>query len=483
MSDRNPPLESPAQTISARELAEAKRRLEGVVDSAMDAIITIDAQNRIILFNPAAETMFGVPQEEALGAPINRFIPQRYRTDHDKHMRQFRDTGATARRMGALGAVNGLRANGEEFPLEASISQVEINGEVLGTVILRDITERNANEDARLMLAREVDHRAKNALAVVQALVALTSAPTTEAFVAAVRGRVAALARAHSLLAQNHWKGADLAHLIKDEIAPYQKPGQVVASGPDIMVQPNAVQPISLIVHELATNAVKYGALSSQYGQVDIQWRLLADGRLRLDWCESGGPPTAVPRNQGFGSTLINAVGARQLNGEIIVQWPREGIKVTVIMPPDRFRAESLRPPEAKARAPEPEKQEGRLLLVEDEMLVAIELSKALREYGWEIIGPAATLDEAYELLADDGPPDAAVLDVNLNGEMVYPLADLLDARGVPFLFCSGYEALEGGERFVSHPVVRKPTSLAMLMSELRRILPRGNHAPMARAT
>lgn len=483
MSDRNPPPQSCADIASARQLAEANRRLEGIVDSAMDAIITIDSRNRIILFNPAAEVMFGVPRAEALGEDLNRFLPERYRALHDAHVRQFRDTGATARRMGALGAISGLRANGEEFPIEASISQVEIDGEVLGTVILRDITERKANEESRLILAREVDHRAKNALAVVQALVALTSAPTTEAFVAAVRGRVAALARAHSLLAQSSWKGADLARLIMDEVMPYQKPGQVRPHGPDIMIQPNAVQPISLIVHELATNAIKYGALSSQYGRINVDWWILADGRLRLDWQESGGPPTSPPRNQGFGSTLINTVGARQLHSEISVQWPREGVKVSVILPYDRFRAETLPMPADRFRSSEPEPQEGRLLLVEDELLVAIELSKALREYGWEIIGPAATLDEAYALLAEDVPPDAAVLDVNLNGEMVYPLADLLDARGVPFLFCSGYEALEVGERFVSHPVVRKPTSLAMLMSELRRILPRGTQAPMAQAT
>ena len=193
-----------------RTVLETKRRLEGIVDSAMDAIITIDERQRIILFNPAAEKMFGVSNGEAIGEPISRFIPQRYRAGHDDHIRRFRSTGVTGRRMGALGAISGLRADGDEFPIEASISQVDVEGERLATVILRDITERLANEEARLLLAREVDHRAKNALAVVQALVSMTTAPTKEDFIVAVNGRVGALGRAHRLLAQNRWQGGDL---------------------------------------------------------------------------------------------------------------------------------------------------------------------------------------------------------------------------------------------------------------------------------
>lgn len=146
----------------------------------MDAIITINEDQRVILFNPAAEQMFGVSTDEALGESISRFIPERFRRGHDQHILRFGDTGVTGRRMGALGAISGLRSDGTEFPIEASISQVDTGKERLATVILRDITERLANEEARLLLAREVDHRAKNALAVVQALVSLTTAPTVE---------------------------------------------------------------------------------------------------------------------------------------------------------------------------------------------------------------------------------------------------------------------------------------------------------------
>src|SRR5258706_345876 len=158
------------------------RRLEGIVASAMDAIITINDQQAVILFNPAAERMFGLPAAEAMGAHISQFMPDRFRATHSDHIGRFAKTGVTNRQMGSLGAISGLRADGAEFPLEASISQVEVGGVKIATVILRDITERLANEEARHLLSREVDHRAKNALAVVQALVSLTKAPTKEQF-------------------------------------------------------------------------------------------------------------------------------------------------------------------------------------------------------------------------------------------------------------------------------------------------------------
>jgi PAS domain S-box-containing protein len=465
---------------SSREVGDAKRRLEGIVDSAMDAIITIDERNNIVLFNPAAENMFGVARGEAIGEPISRFIPQRFRAGHDEHIERFRRTGVTGRSMGALGAISGLRADNEEFPIEASISQVDIGGERLATVILRDITERRANEEARLMLAREVDHRAKNALAVVQALVALTTAPTTEAFVAAIRGRIAALARAHSLLAQNRWKGGDLSDIVREEAAAYGKPGQIHISGPDLALGPDAVQPISLILHELATNAVKYGALSQPEGRVDLSWEIDAEGKLIIQWAESGGPPVVEPSTRGFGSTLITTMGAKQLGGEISMDWRGGGIVVHAALPKESYRSDQLRqgPPQLPEDGRRERASEGRLLIVEDETLVALELSKAMQDSGWDVMGPASTLEEAFRLLAGGEQPDAAVLDVNLHGEMVYPLADLLETRGVPFLFCSGYEMLNHGNRYRHSPIVRKPTSFALLMAELRKIVPIGAKGP-----
>ena len=455
------------------DAAESIRRLQGIVGSAMDAIITINDAQLIMLFNPAAERMFGVLAADAIGAPIERFIPERFRAGHSEHIRRFKEAGVTNRRMGALGAISGVRANGQEFPLEASISKVEIGDLRIATVILRDITEREANEEARLLLAREVDHRAKNALAVVQAVVSLTRAPTKEAFVAAVRGRISALGRAHSLLAQNRWQGGDLTQIIADETAPYLRPGQIEISAPAIVVGPDAVQPLSLLIHELATNAVKHGALSADQGRVHVAVRILPDQRLELSWTESGGPAVEAPTAMGFGSTLVTEVVRRQLGGEIVLDWLAEGLSLIAILPVATFRR-SPAPGAGPAGGVPPETPEpiGRLrvLVAEDEMLIAMELSAALGALGWEVVGPAATIDEAIGLIESTPDLDVAVLDVNLGGQLAYPIAERLRELGVPFVFCTGYEQVDPNARYNDCPIVRKPVDIRHLTDELLRV-------------
>jgi len=462
---------------ASRDAAEVTRRLEGIVASAMDAIITVDHNQHIVLFNPAAERMFAVSAEVALGEHISSFIPERFRSVHADHISRFTETGATNRAMGSLGAISGLRANGEEFPIEASISQVLVGGERLATVILRDITERKANEEARHLLAREVDHRAKNALAVVQALVSLTRAPTVEAFVAAVRGRVSSLGRAHSLLALNRWEGAALAQIITDECAAYQHPGQVRIHGPSITLNAHAVQPVALLIHELATNAVKYGSLSMERGVVEVRVAILEGGALELAWCERAGPPVAAPTVTGFGSTLISQVVTRQLGGEIKIDWSGDGLTMVAVLPTSTFRQEAPSASASKTMGRQtsaPAAKGDRLLIVEDETLLAMELSDKLSALGWHIIGPVSSVEEAFRLIAEDALPDVAMLDINLKGHLVYPLADLLQRGGVPFVFCTGYEQVDEPERYRTSPMIRKPVNIGQLAGELHRLCDSG---------
>jgi len=462
-----------------REIRNAERRLEGIVDSAMDAIITIDEGQNIVLFNPAAERMFGMSRAEALGQPISLLIPPRFREGHGDHIRRFREMGVTGRRMGALGAISGLRKDGHEFPIEASISHVDVDGERLATVILRDITERIANEEARLLLAREVDHRAKNALAVVQALVSQTTAPTTEAFIAAVRGRVGALGRAHGLLAQSRWQGGDMTQLIAEQIEPYHMPGRIRSAGERVVLSPNAVQPFSLLIHELATNAVKHGALSLPEGKVQVSWRFEPGGDLLFDWTETGGPPPNLG-DKGFGTTLMSTV-LRQLGGQIAIDWTGSGIVAHVRLPRVHCRAGATDEPKAAlSEPPVRSATKCRVLVVEDEALVGMEIGKALEAEGFEVLGPAGTLEEAFELLSGGAPPTAAVLDINLNGQLVYPVADLLRARTIPYLFCTGY-ATVADERHGGRPVVHKPANMRLLVDEVHRLCGTGGATPTGR--
>jgi PAS domain S-box-containing protein len=415
-----------------------------------------------------------VSADRALGRPIADFLPERFRASHDEHIRRFREAGVTNRRMGALGAVSGLRASGEEFPVEASISQVEVAGERLLTVILRDITERRMNEEARLLLAREVDHRAKNALAVAQSLIKLTRADSKEDYVAAVQGRMSALVRAHSLLAQASWQGADLEQTIGDEIDAYIRTGQASISGPRVTLAANAVQPVSLVFHEMATNAIKHGALRAPHGRVELRWR--AEGEaLVFIWDESGGPPVSRPSRKGFGSTLLHEVVTRQLRGEIRHTWRRSGLRARIEIAPVMFRLERrAAAPHAVAAMPADVRPiragAGRVLVVEDESLIAMELKADLAERGWTVVGPAQSLTEGLAAVRGGEALDAAVLDVNLAGRAVYPLAVELRTRGVPFVFCSGYEMVDPEGRFPDAPILRKPVNADLLNRQLAEL-------------
>jgi PAS domain S-box-containing protein len=464
--------------LSHDDNSDSRRRLAGIVESAMDAIITIDERQTIILFNPAAEHMFGIPADQALGRPITDFIPERFRSSHDGHIRRFRETGVTTRKMGALGAVSGLRASGEEFPVEASISQVEVGGERLSTVILRDITERKLSEEARVLLAREVDHRAKNALAVAQSLIKLTKGETKEDYIAAVQGRMSALVRAHSLLSQGRWQGADLAETIGDELELYVGSGQAHVAGPSVTLAANAVQPVSMVVHELATNAIKHGALREAEGAVHLHWRRTREGDLLLEWEELGGQPVTPPARSGFGSTLLREVVTKQLGGALDLDWRREGLRASVAIPPTQFRLEqNASPPIAQRPAPSPIRRdlpaglERRVLVVEDESLIALELKSDLTRCGWTVVGPAQSLQEGLAVLESDAAIDAAVLDVNLAGRAVYPLATLLQDRGTPFVFCTGYGMVDPEGRFPSVPILRKPVNVELLDRQLEQLI------------
>lgn len=212
-----------------------------------------------------------------------------------------------------------------------------------------DITERKEAEDRQALLMREVDHRAKNALAVVQAALRLTPADDPKAYAAAVTGRVDALARAHTLLAEGRWAGTDLRNLVTGELAAFLPAGpdanggaRVVVEGPRAMLTPAASQAVSMALHELATNATKYGALSVPGGWISVTWMLdSAADVLRLRWAETGGPPLDTPPSRrGLGSRVIEATLRDQLGGRVERSWERSGLVCMAELPLARVLTE-----------------------------------------------------------------------------------------------------------------------------------------------
>ena len=335
-----------------------------------------------------------------------------------------------------------------------------------------DITDRKEAEERQALLAREVDHRARNLLAVVQSIVRLTRASSIDGYVAAVEGRIGALARAHALLSDARWQRADFGKLVEEEITPYRttERDKIVVTGAKVVLEPAIAQALTLALHELATNAAKYGSLSAPAGWVRLTWEIRS-GNLVLDWLEIGGPPVEPPLTKGYGSEVISASIERQLDGAVTFDWRRDGLHCTLSVPLDG----KLKPAErANGGQPTPLREKAvavpqilvgnRLLLVEDEALVAMALKDMLTELGFEVVGAFNKVTEALAVVTNQDV-NAAVLDVNLGGELIYPVADSLVAKGVPFVFITGYgaEAIDG--RFASYRVLQKPIQRQMLQN------------------
>jgi PAS domain S-box-containing protein len=330
-----------------------------------------------------------------------------------------------------------------------------------------DISERKAAEERQQVLVGELDHRAKNLLAVVQSVLHLTRATSTADFVAAVEGRIKALSRTHGLLSESRWRGVELGRLVAEELAPFRRPGrQIDALGPIISLRPGSAQSLALALHELVTNAAKYGALSVPEGGLTLTWTV-EEGKLVLRWTESGGPPVAPPTRRGFGTKVIGASVEQQLGGTAELDWRESGLSCRLSIP--QRHIESGRPArdERAARAGEalPPRiafNGRRVLVVEDEALVATMLREQLAALGYSVLGPAASVAAALALIQEQHP-DVAVLDLNLGGELAYPAADLLAARGVPFVFITGYDGATVERRYAGVPVLAKPLDPQLL--------------------
>ncbi|PWT91316.1 MAG: two-component system response regulator protein-glutamate methylesterase [Proteobacteria bacterium] len=335
-----------------------------------------------------------------------------------------------------------------------------------------DITDRKQAEERQTLLAREVDHRARNALALAQSIVRLTRADTMPAYIASVEGRIGALSRAHTLLAQTRWQGADLAHLIGEELAPYRAgdESRIVVGGPDISLDPSVAQTLALALHELCTNSVKYGALSQPSGHLHVTWSSVSDS-LVLSWTERGGPPVRPPATTGLGISMITASIEGQLEGGATFDWRSDGLHCRLSVPQkDKVNATHHRV--MRFRSGDQGRQSAvfrlaagaRILLVEDEALVAMMIRDILSDLGFVVVGPFSRLVGAMVAAVHD-EIDAGIIDVNLEGELVYPVADVLRARDIPFVFITGYGVESIDKRFAQVPMLKKPVQRELLQA------------------
>ena len=210
-----------------------------------------------------------------------------------------------------------------------------VNLKIVGaSKIARDITEQKRSQEQIAILAREAEHRSKNLLATVQATVSLSHSDTPEGLKHAIEGRILALAKVHSLFVESRWIGAELSAIATQELAPYSEKNErgVRINGPQVFLEPNAAQVVAITLHELATNAAKYGALSLPNGQISLEWLNVTDGHLVIHWSEIGGPGVKAPQHQGFGTRIIGRM-IGQLKGKARFDWHADGLVCEITLP------------------------------------------------------------------------------------------------------------------------------------------------------
>lgn len=303
-----------------------------------DGLVATDDGGRIILFNAAAEDMFGYSSEEVTGRAVEMLLPQRFRRSHRQALKTFGgEMAATTHLMGRSREVVGLRGNGEEFFVEATLSRRLVGGRPVAIAIMRDVTERKLLEERRRLLSSEVAHRMKNNIAVINSIVSLTarSCGSVATFKDSLQGRLMAMADSNELLLRGSGKDADLEDLLRVETAPFlvAERSNILLEGPKADVSARLTVALGLVIHELATNSAKYGAFSRDAGQVRIGWSIAGNEgqqRLLLAWREENGPPVTPPVTRGFGTELIEHSLRGSFRGKVDITYPARGLECRI---------------------------------------------------------------------------------------------------------------------------------------------------------
>jgi PAS domain S-box-containing protein len=324
--------------ISERKRAEAalrenEARFRALVEASAQIFWTTDANGVVIEDSPTWRSFTGQTFEELKG---QGWASALHAEDRDRVVAQWLkavadgtplDTEYRVRHVSGEYRWTSVRA----VPLSSD------DGHVRGWVGMNhDITAHKRTEEQMIILAREAEHRAKNVLSIVQATIQLTQSDTPDGLKRSIQGRIQALANAHNLFVQSNWTGADLHSLVAQELSPYSQDGETRAQidGDQILLEPSTAQTVAVCMHELATNAAKYGALSVPAGHVQIEWRDAPEGQFVLRWVETNGPPVKQPTRSGFGLRAMEAMIRSQLNGHVRFEWRAEGLACEIVLTP-----------------------------------------------------------------------------------------------------------------------------------------------------
>lgn len=468
-----------------RDMTERKQRENRVLisetryrrlfETAQDGILILDpGTRRIVDANPFLTNLLGYRHDEFVGKELFEIGLLKDEAECRKMVRdlqraaQVRYDDVPVDRPGRL-----------HLDVEIVCSLYDEAGSPVIHCSIRDITERKrAHKHAQFLMA-EVNHRARNLLAVVQAIASQTAKngdPAT--FAARLADRLEGVAAGQDLLVENQWQGIDVTDLIHDQLAHFGDliGSRILVAGPPARLTAAAAQAIGMALHELATNAIKYGALSNVDGRVSITWQFTdtEETIFSMSWLEAGGPKVVAPKRRGFGHTVIGRMVEAAVDGNVEIDYRGTGLSWTL----STLAANALSSAELVTGAPTLATgattqggPTGRVLIVEDEPTLAFAIEELLVEAGFEVGGVATRLEPALEKIAN-GAWDAVILDANLAGVSSGPVAEALTALGIPFLVLSGYSPSQQPEAFAQALRLQKPCRPQHLIRALRSILP-----------
>jgi PAS domain S-box-containing protein len=303
-----------------------------------DAIIVVDQQGIIRYANRHAGQLFGQQAITLVSAPVETLLPEHLRERHIAHRTKY-NSEPRMRPVGTGLDLVARRADGTTFPVDIMLNPLKHLAEPMVLAVVRDMTARRAAEQ---LMRREVNHRAKNILSVVQAMVHQIQASSCQEFISRFNERIRSLSASYDLLIKNEWQDVPLAELVHAQLAHFGDllDGRIVVHGLDLRITGAAAQAIGMALHELGTNAAKYGALSTDTGRVDIVWRLEraspGDHRFTMEWSEDGGPTVVAPTRHGFGWSVLCQLTKISLEADVTLEYAPTGLIWRLGCPADR---------------------------------------------------------------------------------------------------------------------------------------------------
>lgn len=464
-----------AVTIARRQaeqrLKASEQAFRQLVENSPFGVYAVDADFRLILVGEGAQNVF-----KNVRPLIGRDLADVLRIIWaepfaSECISRFRHTLKTGEPYHAASTVERRADVGKTEAYDWKVERIVMPDGRYGAVChFYDLSERQAHQAKIEMLMREVNHRAKNMLSLVQAVATQTAASGADDFLERFGTRVRALAASQDLLVQTDWEHAELSALIRCQLLHFEDlvGTRIQLCGPEISLSPRAAQTLGMAVHEMATNAAKYGALSNDKGQINIHWKVTPNAKgptFTMTWIESDGPQVTAPTRTGFGQRVAKSMVEAAFGCHVTLDYPASGFK-WLLECKLGVLAVSLGDDSHPRATAEP--SDGGLLIVEDDVMLGLDLAQSLQSAGHKVMGPARSVADAMALL-ERHTPSFAILDIDLGGETSEPIARYLQEQRVPIVSISGYAEGQRPGAFQDIPFLSKPLHLPSLMKEVER--------------